>query len=71
MNIKRDHLKIEVFDGLPRTKKQILTTAGGMCGDALQESNKSKVRKFYSFMKFLWLSTTQALLNNMIAVLEH
>ncbi|XP_077971928.1 transcription initiation factor TFIID subunit 5-like [Styela clava] len=49
MNIVQDHIFIDVYDGLPRTKKQIHSTAGGMGGEAKREENKIKV--LYGLLK--------------------
>ncbi|ELT88262.1 hypothetical protein CAPTEDRAFT_225253 [Capitella teleta] len=49
LTIIQDHLFIDVFDGVPRTKQQIDATAGGMCGEARREANKTKV--LYGLLK--------------------
>ncbi|XP_009859272.2 transcription initiation factor TFIID subunit 5-like [Ciona intestinalis] len=42
-NIIKDQITMDEFDGLPRTKSQIWASAGGLCGEAKQDENKSKV----------------------------
>ncbi|XP_071488673.1 transcription initiation factor TFIID subunit 5-like [Diadema antillarum] len=49
LNILEDHLYIDVFDGVPRTKQQIDATAGSMVGEAKREANKRKI--FYGLLK--------------------
>nr|CAB3266797.1 transcription initiation factor TFIID subunit 5-like [Phallusia mammillata] len=48
-NIIREHLLMEIFEGLPRTKTQIEASAGGMCGEPRHEENKAKV--YYGLLK--------------------
>ncbi|XP_007910610.2 transcription initiation factor TFIID subunit 5 [Callorhinchus milii] len=48
-NIVQEHLFIDVFDGMPRSKQQLEVTAGGMAGEAKREANKSKV--FFGLLK--------------------
>lgn len=47
--IIQDHIFVDVFDGLPRTRNQIHSTSGGLIGDARREYNKAKV--FYGLLK--------------------
>ena len=42
-NIIKQHLSLEVFEGLPRTKAQIKASAGGLCGEPRHDENKAKV----------------------------
>ncbi|KAK3575934.1 hypothetical protein CHS0354_006251 [Potamilus streckersoni] len=49
LNIIQEHLFIDVFDGVPRTKQQIDSTAGGLLGEATREANKAKV--LYGLLK--------------------
>ncbi|XP_070570065.1 transcription initiation factor TFIID subunit 5-like [Ptychodera flava] len=49
LDILQEHLYIDVFDGLPRSKQQIDATAGAMTGAARREANKTKV--FYGLLK--------------------
>ncbi|XP_078421133.1 transcription initiation factor TFIID subunit 5 [Cetorhinus maximus] len=48
-NIVQEHLFIDVFDGMPRSKQQIEVTSGGMAGEAKREANKTKV--FFGLLK--------------------
>ncbi|XP_071823435.1 transcription initiation factor TFIID subunit 5-like [Apostichopus japonicus] len=43
LNILQEHLYIDVFDGMPRSKEQIDAASGGMCGEAKRKANKSKM----------------------------
>ncbi|KAK2193410.1 hypothetical protein NP493_13g06024 [Ridgeia piscesae] len=49
LNIIQEHLFIDVYDGVPRTKLQIDSTAGGVLGEARRDANKAKV--YYGLMK--------------------
>ncbi|XP_038049062.1 transcription initiation factor TFIID subunit 5-like [Patiria miniata] len=49
LNIVEEHLFIDVFDGVPRSKQQIEATAGGMVGQARRDANKSRV--YYGLLK--------------------
>ncbi|XP_060561519.1 LOW QUALITY PROTEIN: transcription initiation factor TFIID subunit 5-like [Ruditapes philippinarum] len=49
LNIIQEHLFIDVFDGIPRTKQQIDMTSGGLLGEAAREANKTKI--FYGLLK--------------------
>ncbi|KAH3747761.1 hypothetical protein DPMN_182191, partial [Dreissena polymorpha] len=49
LNIIQEHLFIDVFDGVPRTKLQIDLASGGVLGEAAREANKSKV--LYGLLK--------------------
>lgn len=49
LTIIQEHIFVDVFDGLPRTKNQIHSTAGGLGGDARRDDNKTKV--FYGLLK--------------------
>ena len=42
-NVIQSHLVVDIYEGLPRTKNQIKASAGGMCGEARHEENKTKV----------------------------
>ena len=42
-NVIQSHLVIDIYEGLPRTKNQVIASSGGMCGEARQEDNKVKV----------------------------
>ncbi|XP_052812149.1 transcription initiation factor TFIID subunit 5-like isoform X1 [Mya arenaria] len=43
LNIIQEHLFIDVFDGVPRTKHQIDMTSGGLLGEAARDANKTKI----------------------------
>lgn len=43
LNILQEHLYIDVFDGMPRSKEQIEAASGGMCGEAKRKANKGKM----------------------------
>ncbi|XP_077997297.1 transcription initiation factor TFIID subunit 5-like [Glandiceps talaboti] len=49
LDILQEHLYIDVFDGMPRSKQQIDATAGALTGAARREANKTKV--FYGLLK--------------------
>lgn len=42
-NIIQEHLYIDVYEGISRTKQQVDNTAGGLIGEAARQANKSKV----------------------------
>ena len=42
-NIVQEHLYIDIFDGMPRSKQQIDAMGGSLAGEAKREANKSKV----------------------------
>lgn len=44
-NIIQEHLYIDIFDGMPRSKSQIDSTSGSLAGEARREANKAKVSK--------------------------
>lgn len=44
-NIIQEHLYIDIFDGMPRSKSQIDSTSGSLAGEAVREANKAKVSK--------------------------
>ncbi|KAM9455017.1 transcription initiation factor TFIID subunit 5 isoform 2-T2 [Clarias gariepinus] len=48
-NIIQEHLYIDIFDGMPRSKSQIDSTSGSLAGEARREANKAKV--FYGLLK--------------------
>ncbi|XP_062866560.1 transcription initiation factor TFIID subunit 5 isoform X2 [Trichomycterus rosablanca] len=48
-NIIQEHLYIDIFDGMPRSKGQIDSTSGSLAGEARREANKAKV--FYGLLK--------------------
>lgn len=43
-NIIQEHLYIDIFDGMPRSKSQIDAMSGSLAGEAKREANKAKVR---------------------------
>ncbi|WAR09502.1 TAF5-like protein [Mya arenaria] len=43
LNIIQEHMFIDVFDGVPRTKHQIDMTSGGLLGEAARDANKTKI----------------------------
>ncbi|CAI9728746.1 transcription initiation factor TFIID subunit 5-like [Octopus vulgaris] len=49
LTIIQEHLFIDVYDGVPRTKQQIDAVAGGFLGEAKREANKS--RMYYGLLK--------------------
>ncbi|XP_022326421.2 transcription initiation factor TFIID subunit 5-like [Crassostrea virginica] len=49
LTIIQEHLFIDVFDGVPRTKQQIDATSGGLMGESERDANKVKV--FYGLLK--------------------
>ena len=42
-NVIQEHLYLDVYEGLPRSKSQIDSTAGAMTGEANRQANKAKV----------------------------
>ncbi|XP_023696756.1 transcription initiation factor TFIID subunit 5 isoform X2 [Paramormyrops kingsleyae] len=48
-NIIQEHLYIDIFDGMPRSKSQIDSMSGSLAGEAKREANKAKV--FYGLLK--------------------
>ena len=42
-NVIQEHLYLDVYEGLPRSKNQIDSTAGAVTGEANRQANKSKV----------------------------
>uniref|UniRef100_A0A8C6KCP0 TAF5 RNA polymerase II, TATA box binding protein (TBP)-associated factor n=1 Tax=Nothobranchius furzeri TaxID=105023 RepID=A0A8C6KCP0_NOTFU len=48
-NIIQEHLYIDIFDGMPRSKSQIDAMSGSLAGEARREANKAKV--FYGLLK--------------------
>ncbi|MGH0132942.1 UNVERIFIED_CONTAM: hypothetical protein FKN15_051160 [Acipenser sinensis] len=48
-NIIQEHLYIDIFDGMPRSKGQIDSMSGSLAGEAKREANKAKV--FYGLLK--------------------
>lgn len=42
-NIIQEHLYIDIFDGMPRSKGQIDAMSGSLAGEARREANKAKV----------------------------
>ena len=42
-NIIQEHLYIDIFDGMPRSKSQIDSMSGSLAGEARREANKVKV----------------------------
>ncbi|KAK7580412.1 hypothetical protein V9T40_001041 [Parthenolecanium corni] len=49
LNIIKNHLYLDMYEGVARNKDQIEITAGGMVGEARREDNKAKV--FYGLLK--------------------
>lgn len=47
-NIIQEHLYIDIFDGMPRSKSQIDAMSGSLAGEAKRDANKSKVLFFTS-----------------------
>ena len=43
-NVIQEHLYLDVYEGLPRSKNQIDSTAGAVTGEANRQANKSKVK---------------------------
>uniref|UniRef100_A0A673CD82 TFIID subunit TAF5 NTD2 domain-containing protein n=1 Tax=Sphaeramia orbicularis TaxID=375764 RepID=A0A673CD82_9TELE len=48
-NIIQEHLYIDIFDGMPRSKSQIDAMSGSLAGEAKRDANKSKV--YYGLLK--------------------
>ncbi|XP_051825779.1 transcription initiation factor TFIID subunit 5-like [Antechinus flavipes] len=48
-NIVQEHLYIDIFDGMPRSKQQIDAMVGGLAGEAKREANKAQV--FFGLLK--------------------
>ncbi|AWP06148.1 putative transcription initiation factor TFIID subunit 5 [Scophthalmus maximus] len=48
-NIIQEHLYIDIFDGIPRSKGQIDAMSGSLAGEAKREANKAKV--YYGLLK--------------------
>ncbi|XP_075791666.1 transcription initiation factor TFIID subunit 5 isoform X2 [Pelodiscus sinensis] len=48
-NIVQEHLYIDIFDGMPRSKQQIDAMVGSLAGEAKREANKAKV--FFGLLK--------------------
>ncbi|XP_019215158.1 transcription initiation factor TFIID subunit 5 isoform X1 [Oreochromis niloticus] len=48
-NIIQEHLYIDIFDGMPRSKSQIDAMSGSLAGEAKREANKTKV--YYGLLK--------------------
>lgn len=46
-NIIQEHLYIDIFDGMPRSKSQIDAMSGSLAGEAKREANKAKVGFLY------------------------
>jgi len=42
-NVIQEHLYLDVYEGLPRSKSQIDSTAGAMTGEANRQANRAKV----------------------------
>lgn len=47
-NIIQEHLYIDIFDGMPRSKSQIDAMSGSLAGEAKREANKAKVVFLYT-----------------------
>ncbi len=48
-NIIQEHLYLDVYEGLPRNKRQIDATSGGVIGESNRQANRAKV--FYGLQK--------------------
>ncbi|KFM77750.1 Transcription initiation factor TFIID subunit 5, partial [Stegodyphus mimosarum] len=48
-NIIQEHLYLDVYEGISRTKQQIDSTAGALVGEAARQANKGKV--YYGLLK--------------------
>ncbi|GFR14714.1 transcription initiation factor TFIID subunit 5 [Trichonephila clavata] len=48
-NIIQEHLYLDVYEGISRTKQQIDSTAGALIGEAARQANKAKV--YYGLLK--------------------
>ena len=48
-NIIQEHLYLDIYEGLTRTKQQVDCVAGSMMGEATRQANKTKV--FYGLLK--------------------
>ncbi|XP_075468634.1 transcription initiation factor TFIID subunit 5 isoform X2 [Ascaphus truei] len=48
-SIVQEHLYIDIFDGMPRSKQQIDAMVGSLSGEAKREANKAKV--FFGLLK--------------------
>merc|ERR1712129_15010 len=42
-NVIQEHLYLDVYEGLPRSKSQIDSTSGAMTGEANRQANRAKV----------------------------
>lgn len=51
IDILEDHLFIDQFDGLPRTREQIDAVSGGLLGEAKRDANKVRT-KILPFLEF-------------------
>lgn len=49
LNVIKEHLYFDMYEGVARTKMQIQATAGGMIGEATRQDNKTKV--YYGLLK--------------------
>ena len=52
-NVIQEHLYLDVYEGLPRSKNQIDSTAGAVTGEANRQANKSKVRDLNFAVQFI------------------
>jgi len=48
-NVIQEHLYLDVYEGLPRSKSQIDSTAGAMTGEANRQANRAKV--YYGLLR--------------------
>ena len=55
-NVIQEHLYLDVYEGLPRSKNQIDSTAGAVTGEANRQANKSKVLDFEILFDVLMIS---------------
>ncbi|KAG1651336.1 Transcription initiation factor TFIID subunit 5 [Nymphon striatum] len=49
LNIIQEHLYLDIYEGITRSKQQVDATAGAMCGEAIRQANKTKV--YYGLLK--------------------
>lgn len=53
-NIIQEHLYIDIFDGMPRSKSQIDAMSGSLAGEAKREANKAKVGSLELYTHAQW-----------------
>ena len=49
MNVIQEHLYVDMYEGVPRNKAQVESTAGAMEGEANRQVNKTKI--YYGLLK--------------------